>query len=325
MAWDKQVFGQFQIHKFAYRHIRETTNLGAQMVVRAIRKVADSYKLDRQTRRKYSWKGGFPYDNRILKWYTDRKAVSIWTIEGRQFIPYQSGKHQDALLEVQKGESDLTYYKGEFYLFASCEIDEPPPGEFTDIIGVDMGITNIVATSDGDIETSNQINNVRQQYAKRRAILQSVGTKSAKSRLKKISKKESNFKKDTNHRISRRLVDLAKRTNRAIAIENLKGIRKKTRVRKGQRARHTGWSFFQLRQFIEYKAALVGVMVFTVDPKYTSQECSQCGCIAKANRKNQSEFVCVECGYSIHADLNAAINIGSRAAFNQPIVADNSL
>jgi len=323
MAWDKQIFGQFQIHKFAYRHIRETTNLGAQMVVRAISKVADSYKLERGSRRKYSWKGGFPYDSRSLKWYTDRKAVNIWTVEGRQYIPYQSGSHQNTLLESQKGESDLTYYKGEFYLFASCEIDDPPPDEFEGIIGIDMGVTNIVVTSDGEVETSNQIDNVRQKYARRRAILQSVGTKSAKRRLKKISKKESNFKKDINHRISRRLVDLAKHTKRAIAIEELTGIRKRTRVRKGQRTRHIGWSFFQLRQFIEYKAALVGVTVFAVDSKYTSQACSRCGHIAKANRKNQAEFVCVKCGYSVHADLNAAINISSRAAFNQPMVADN--
>ena len=320
MAWDRQIFGQFQIHKFAYHHIRETTNLGAQMVVRAIRKVADSYKLDRKTRRKYSWKGGFPYDNRILRWYTDKKAVSIWTVEGREYIPYQSGDHQDGLLQFQKGESDLAYYKGEFYLFASCEIDEPPPGEFEGIIGVDMGVTNIAATSDGDIETSKKIDAVRQRYTERRAILQSVSTKSAKRRLKKISKRENNFRKHINHCISRRLVDLAKHTHRAIAVEDLKGIRKRTRVRKGQRSQHSGWSFYQLRQFIEYKAALIGVTVFAVNPKYTSQECSRCGYIAKANRKSQSEFICVECGYSIHADLNASINIASRVDVNQPMV-----
>ena len=63
-------------------------------------------------------------------------------------------------------------------------------------------------------------------------ILQAVGTKSAKRRLKEISRDESNYRRTANHQIARRIVDTAKGTNAAIAIEELKGIRSRTRFRK---------------------------------------------------------------------------------------------
>jgi transposase len=64
-----------------------------------------------------------------------------------------------------------------------------------------------------------------------------------------------------------------------------------------------------LRQFITYKAKLAGVPVILIDPKNTSRTCSFCGHCEKANRKNQSEFVCKKCRHSENADFNAAKNI----------------
>ena len=75
------------------------------------------------------------------------------------------------------------------------------------------------------------------------------------------------------------------------------------------RSRHAGWSFSQLRLFVEYKAKLAGVPVVTVDPRNTSRTCNACGHCEKANRKSQAEFCCKQCGHSENADLNAARNI----------------
>jgi putative transposase len=74
-----------------------------------------------------------------------------------------------------------------------------------------------------------------------------------------------------------------------------------------------GWSFFQLRSFVEYKAQLVGVPIVLVDPRNTSRTCNVCGHCEKANRKSQAEFLCKHCGHSANADLNAARNIRDRA------------
>ncbi|MGQ9905228.1 MAG: RNA-guided endonuclease InsQ/TnpB family protein, partial [Anaerolineae bacterium] len=149
------------------------------------------------------------------------------------------------------------------------------------------------------------------------------GSLSAKRHLRKLAGRQHRFQKDVNHQISKRLVAKAQRTNRAIALEELMGIRARTRARGAeQRARHSNWSFAQLRAFIEYKARLAGVPVVLVDPKHTSQQCARCGHIEKANRRNQSEFLCRACGHTAHADVNAAQNIAKRAEVMPPIVSD---
>ena len=118
---------------------------------------------------------------------------------GHLQISYASGEYQDDLLQTQSGQSDLCYNKGEFYLNATCNIEELPEQEVDDVIGVDMGVINIVVTSDGVIESSSQVEAKRQWYQQRRDILQSVGTKSAKRRLKQLAGRQGRFQKDVNH------------------------------------------------------------------------------------------------------------------------------
>jgi putative transposase len=133
--------------------------------------------------------------------------------------------------------------------------------------------------------------------------------------LKRLSGREKRFRQIENHRLNKTIVSLAKDTNRGIALENLKGIRTRIekRFRKVQRAKISGWSFYQLKEMIAYKSKLRGVPVFFVDPKYTSQTCSACGHCEKASRKSQSEFECVKCNHSLNADFNAALNIRGKA------------
>lgn len=121
---------------------------------------------------------------------------------------------------------------------------------------------------------------------------------------------------DVNHYISKAIVQTAKDTRRGIALEDLQGIRERAGKTVGKRRRRVlhSWAFFQLRAFIAYKAALAGVPVVYVDTAYTSQTCSRCGHCEHANRRSQSQFLCKSCGFSAHADLNAAANIRSRAA-----------
>jgi putative transposase len=157
---------------------------------------------------------------------------------------------------------------------------------------------------------------VRTRYAGRRRALQSVKTKSAKRHLKRLSGKQRRFQKDVNHRISKRLVATAKRTGRGIALEDLKGIRERVRVRgAAQRARQSNWAFGQLRQFVSYKSQRAGVWLVTVDPRSTSQRCSACGHTERANRRSQAQFCCVVCQFATSADYNAAVNI-ERAVVN---------
>lgn len=326
VAWETRTFGKFAIQKLVYHDIKAEFGLNAQVVIRCIAKVTDAYKLDKKTKRTFRPDGSIAFDSRILSWKIDASQVSIWTVDGREKVPFLAHDRAKELLLGARGESDLCLIDGDFYLFTSCEVDEPEPSDVDDFLGIDMGIKNIASDSDGNHYSSGKVNGLRKRHASLRSKLQSKGTKAAKRLLKKRRRKEARFAKDVNHTISKKLVERAKDTGRGIAIEELGGIRERITVRKAQRRQHHSWSFHDLRVKLEYKAKLNGVPVIAVDPRNTSRACNKCGCIDKANRKSQSVFLCVSCGHSANADTNAALNIRSRAVFvNQPNVSSSDL
>ncbi|GAA3638335.1 hypothetical protein GCM10022267_26020 [Lentzea roselyniae] len=113
--------------------------------------------------------------------------------------------------------------------------------------------------------------------------------------------------------IAKNLVAVAQRTGRGIALEDLSGIRGRVRPRRNQRAVHASWSFHQLGAFIEYKARRAGVRVITVDARFTSQLCPDCGYTARNNRFSRDGFGCRMCGLAGPADHVAGINVRNRA------------
>jgi len=320
-AWDSKTFRQFPLHKLTYYAVKEMFQLTAQVVVRCISKVADAYKIDHKTKRTFKPHGAIAFDNRILNWRLEKKFVSIWTVAGRASIPFTCGKRQIELLQGQRGESDLCLVKNKFYLFAVCDVETPKPIDVDGVLGVDLGIVKLATTSDGGDFSGSDIEDYRSKFEHRRKNLQKKQTKSANRKLKKISGIQARFQKKTNHVISKDLVKIAYDTHRAIALEDLGGIREAP-VRRKQRARHANWAFYQLRSFITYKAERVGVPVIFVDPRNTSRTCPACGCVDRANRKSQSLFLCIQCGCSANADYVAAVNIAVRASVNTPMVSN---
>ncbi len=320
VAWDTRTFGQFRIHALVYTDVRRTFDLTAQLVIRCIAKVTDAYKLDKQTQRTFKPLGSIAYDERILSWKMDRDEVSIWTVDGRQKISFVAGTHHKAMLAHQRGESDLCLIDGKFYLFTTCDVDEPAPADVEDFLGVDMGVANIAVDSDKTIHQGKTVKGVRYRHRQLRRKLQVKGTQSTRRRLKKLAGKERRFATWTNHNISKTIVAKAKDTDRGIALEELTHIRERITARRPQRATLSSWSFAQLRSFIEYKGKLMGVAVVAVDPRNTSRTCPCCGHIAKANRKTQDKFLCIDCGFAGLADYIAAINIGRRASVNAPYI-----
>ncbi len=317
VACEAKTFNQYRLHQVVYRDARQKFDLTAQVVVRCIARVADAYKLDNKKKRTFKPFGAITYDDRILRWYTDKGVVSIWTIDGRMRIPFVCGDKQRELLKSRQGESDLILFHNQLFLSATCDVDEPIPTKGKDVLGLDLGVVNIAVDSDGNIYSGKTINNVRYRHRRLRAKLQRKGTKAAKRLLKKLSGKEARYAKHVNHTISKKVVKLAKGTVRDIALEDLSGIRNRITARREQRATLHRWSFYQLRSFLEYKSKLAGINLVAVDPRNTSRTCPQCGCVDKHNRKSQSEFVCQSCGYSGLADWIAAENI-RRASVNTP-------
>jgi transposase, IS605 OrfB family, central region len=314
-AWDTRTFQQYALHKEVYFSAREVSGLTSQVIVRLIAKVADAYKLDRKRLRVFQPLGAVAYDDRILRWYPAH--VSIWTVGGRVSISFVCDDRTREMLTNRQGESDLLFRDGKWFLYTTVNVEEPPPGEPTEWLGVDMGIVQIATDSEGNMYSGSQVKGLRHRHRRLRAKLQAKGTHSTKRLLRKRSKKEQRFATHTNHVISKRIVQTAKALNHGIAVEDLGGIRERVTVRARQRSTLHSWSFYQLRSFLTYKAQLSGIRITAVDPRNTSRQCSECGYIDRANRKSQSLFLCISCSYAANADHNAAVNI-SRAAVNLP-------
>ncbi|MCW3041857.1 MAG: Transposase, OrfB family [Actinobacteria bacterium] len=312
VAWERRSFGRRALQKAAYHQVRESSGLSAQVVIRLIAKVADAYRLDKKVRREFAPLGAIAYDARILRYFPDVSTVSIWTIAGRQQIPFVCGAKQRKMLAWQRGESDLVYRDGNWFLHATVHVPKGEPNGATDVLGVDLGIVNIAYDSDGKRYSGARLNSIRHRHRRLRGKLQKKGTKSSRRLLKKRRRKESRFARDVNHCISKKIVAKAQCTGRGIALEDLEGIGGRVKARKPQRATLKSWSFHQLGSFVEYKAALVGVPIVFVDPAYTSQECPACGHTCRANRTRQSRFTCVSCGLAGPADAIAALNIRAR-------------
>ena len=177
------------------------------------------------------------------------------------------------------------------------------------VVGVDRNARGNVATV-CDIQTGKvikigpDIKGWKDNFKNRKRKLQ---RKEAKSLLKKINRKQSNRTKDINHKVSKSIVDYATKHCRAIVLENLGGIKDSKKC--GHYVKKSNWSYFQLEQFLKYKAALRNIPIYYVDPFNTSKECSRCGTINDVIGK---KFVCKNCGHRDHRDANAGFVIGKR-------------
>ena len=304
IAWQEKIFNNFKLHHKVYHSYKTTFQLSSQMLIRQIAKVADAYKLDKKTKRSFKPLGSIAYDSRIMT-YKPNNVVSLWCIDGRQKINFVC--HNPDYIPYIKGEADLVYKKGKFYLFQTVDVPEEDVEDVEEFIGVDMGLLEIAALSNGKNFSSKKLNDYREKRQKVRSSLQSKGTKGSKKVLKRLSGKERTTSTIINHTISKQIVQLAKSEGKGIAIEDLKGIRFSTN-KKGKkfRTRVGKWNFNQLRSFLTYKSLLNGVKLVDVSPAYTSKTCSNCFHIG--NRQGK-KFTCNNCNSVFDADENAAKNI----------------
>lgn len=308
VAFANRCANKVELQKLAYHDIRRDFGLGAQMTVRAIAKVVEVYKRDKDIQPAFRPYGAIVYDQRILSWKgADR--VSIQTNDGRQIMPWVCGAYQQAMLERARGQADLIHRDGMFFLYVTIDVGDVPEGDPTEYLGVDLGRRNIAADSDGETFCGALNASLRRRHARLRRNLQRKGTKSAKRRLKARRMKEARFASNLNHRISKTIVRKAAGTGRGVAVEDLTGIRDRTTVQKSQRRAHHSWAFAQLRSFLSYKAARNGIPLIAVNPKYTSQACPECGCIDRKNRPTRDHFQCISCSHAGPSDTTAARNI----------------
>lgn len=234
-------------------------------------------------------------------------AVPLATSEyhARRLQDLAGGSCRQGSMEVWRGR-DGDWYAAISLVYETC-FNEPGG-----VIGVDFGIVKLAVLSNNVFFDGRQVRWRKERWAERRRALQRAGRL---SRVKKEAGRERRWMQYINHCISKRIVEMAKAVGKAIALENLLGIRERAKGSKKLNRMMSGWNFRELASFIEYKANLAGVPVIYVDPKETSKTCPKCGNVSRYNRKAQGWFKCTRCGYQSDADRVGALNIAARALY----------
>jgi len=315
---EEKTHNAINLHKLCYVNVRKLFGLSANLAIRSIRRVASCMtrlKGKRKAPREFS-PSSIDYDARIFSYRERDETVSLTTTKGRIRAPMILGEHQRSALKGQSPTSATVVKKGkEWYIHIVVEFKKTPV-DGDGVMGVDLGITNIVTTSTGLRIEGKERQDFKQKRANIRASLQSKGKQSTKKVLKKLSGYENRRIKHENHVLSKQLVEEAKRHNCGlIRMEQLKDIRARTKTwNKHLNRMVAGWSFYQLQQFVQYKAASFGISVEFVNPAYTSQTCHRC--LNLGSRKGES-FNCLTCG-ELHADVNASHVIASGGVACKP-------
>jgi IS605 OrfB family transposase len=315
IGFSKKKSHSIDLHNLTYSYVRNTFSLPSQLACSSRNKASEALN----GLRKKNWKicphskqQSIRYDLRSYSIDLNKEEVSLLTLTGRLKCKLILSNYSREYFQYWKRKSaELVILKNKPYLNIIFEKDITDIPTNNTFVGLDRGISNIAVLSNNKFFTGKYVKKICFYYRNLRRKLQLVNTKSAKRHLRKISKKEKRFKADINHQISKQIIE-SLNPGDTLVLEDLKGIRNQ-RLRKTVRILINNWNFFQLEQFITYKANAKGICVVKVPAKYTSQTCSRCGYCKRNNRKDQSHFECRECGFRINADLNASRNIRDKA------------
>jgi putative transposase len=197
----------------------------------------------------------------------------------------------------------------------------------TSAVGIDAGITRFATMSDGSfVEPLNSFKKHQtrlKRYQRMMARKQKFSNnwKKAKAKVTRIHTEIAHARRDFLHKTSTAISknhvvvvieDLHVQNMSASAAGTTEQPGKNVAAKSGlnRSILDQGWAMF--RVFLAYKLGWLGGLLIAVPPYHTSQTCPECGHVAAENRKTQSNFVCVKCGYENNADHVGAINILER-------------
>ena len=256
--------------------------------------------------------------NRDYSFVDDGQALSINTLgertkctfEGNHFAGYLDGSYR-------LGTAKLVELKGQWYLHipVTKAVEDFQKKDIRHVVGIDRGLRFLAVSYDEQGKTEfvsgKKIITKRHKFQEVRRQLQYKGTKSAKRKLKAISGRENRWMSDVNHQISKTLVQKYGKDT-LFVLEDLAGVSFEesnlSRTTK-QNYELRSWAFYQLEQFLTYKAHENRSEVLKVSARYTSQRCPKCGTIRKENRNHHKHLYSCQCGYESNDDRIGAMNI----------------
>jgi len=318
-----KTYNKLKLHHSTYKTIRRKSKLQSSLVQCARDQASEMLKREKLKRlpvkKEYS---AIRYNQRTFSFNLKTNQISLSSINGRKKIKLNIPNYFKKYSLNKIVLSTLSFKNKKLHLKLIIDIETPTKLKVKSVLGIDRGIINPIVTSNNKFYNSRKIRTIKGKYQYLKSHLQAKGTKSAKRHLKKISGREKRFITNINHILAKEVVNM---NYEAFAIETLT-IKKQKKLGKKFNKALGRWSYGQFQRFLEYKAENLGKTVVCIDPRYTSQCCSNCGEIRRANRKGKI-YICNKCGYSLNADLNASKNIAelgkaffSRLPVNQPIV-----
>ena len=306
-AAEKEI-NRIRLHHLCYYRLRENfSKLGSQMCCNAIAKVSQALRALKRPKQ-VLFKNGCSVHFDKKTYSLKGNLLSLFTLQGRIRIELEvSSFHKNFLDQGAVKEAELVRKGKRWFFHLVLDLPDVLPLETGKAMGVDLGENVLAATSTGKLFGGGALRANRDRFLGTRQRLQSNGSQSAKQQLRYISGKEKRHVKCVNHCVSKEIVQEAKKKGCSLIImEDLKNIRERIKAGTRVRSRLHRWSFDQLRQFVEYKAAAQGIQVVYVNPAYTSKTCSCCFALGDRARHR---FSCSNCGSLQHSDLNASRNI----------------
>lgn len=210
-----------------------------------------------------------------------------------------------------------------WHIVFTCSFEHETPANDNPSVGIDRGIVNNVALSTGEMFSMPDGTDLIEQHKqwqraasrrKPRSKRQAKAKRHAARVAAKAARRRLHWQHVTTTRIARRfstvvIEDLKTRNMSASAKGTLEEPGVNVRQKAGLNRSILKAAWFQYEMLQTYKSEYHGGSVVKVDPGYTSVTCASCGSKDKGNRENQAKFLCLSCGHSDHADVNAAVNI----------------
>ncbi|QBQ56557.1 RNA-guided endonuclease InsQ/TnpB family protein [Nitrosococcus wardiae] len=199
---------------------------------------------------------------------------------------------------------------GRYFVSLVCEIEILPLPTRKNVIGVDVGVKDVVITSEGyksgapkyTYQYARQLKQAQRRLSKKRKG--SYRRRRQQQRVARIHARIADSRRDFLHQQSSKLIN----ENPVICLEdlNIKGMLRNRHLSKAV----ADCGLFELRRQMEYKAAWYGREVLIVDRwAPTSKACSECGTIHESMPLKVREWVCPDCTTRHDRDINAAINV----------------
>ena len=277
------------------------------------------------------------YDEFISKLYDKDLEIFIRFANGITFKmilgqPHKSIYLREEIKKIFDGEYNVCGSSIQFNdkkIILNMSMDIPKISRELDentVVGVDLGIAVPAVCGLNNSNVKKQFIGSKEDFLRIRTQLQAQRKRLQKNvkitngghgrnkklkALDKLSNKERNFVKTYNHYVSKQVIDFALKNNaKYINMEDLSGFNTNKFILRN-------WSFYELQQFITYKAQRYGIEVRKINPYHTSQICSKCGHWEEGQRDTQDHFKCKACGYEDNADFNASKNIAKSIDFRK--------